>query len=317
MMDSGCYLSTDQGTSWKPLCSPPIVIDPLQRFYVKGNNIYIIADEDSVRLAPSLWMLDMDSLNTISANFAEQFPDGTKRTSVSAGSNVTVNYVPQTDTLVGIDSVMLAIHYDSASLSLTGIKIPSPWSILDSSLRGNELHILLTDTSAEPLPSPILQLQFGTFLTGESQAGSTGPRAKVYLDSAHLYGHRLNCDCAVQSILSADTASLASSIDSVEIDFTGCGDSLLIEAMQGQPLFSIVSIQPNPASGTTQINFINPQSSPISYEVIDALGATRLRGVTGGDALTLGVSPLAEGVYFFRAYTSEGISASRELLILK
>jgi hypothetical protein len=85
----------------------------------------------------------------------------------------------------------------------------------------------------------------------------------------------------------------------------------------GQIPLGIRSITPNPATGSTQINFINPTSALISYQIIDALGATRLRGVTGGEALTLDVSPLAEGVYFFRAFTPHGISASRKLLILR
>jgi hypothetical protein len=85
----------------------------------------------------------------------------------------------------------------------------------------------------------------------------------------------------------------------------------------GQIPLGIQSITPNPAMNAVQINFINPLSSPISYEAIDALGATRLRGVTGEDALTLDVSWLAEGIYFFRAFTSGGVSVSREILVLR
>jgi hypothetical protein len=199
---------------------------------------------------------------------------------------------------------MLAIHYDSASLSLTGIKIPSPWTILDSSLRGNVLNLLLTDTSAEPLPSPILQLQFVTFLASSLSA-------KVYLDSAHLYGHRLNCDCAVQSILTADTTSLASSIDSVEIDFTGCGDSLLIEAMQGKPLFSLVSIQPNPAQNEISVGYrvSGTGYSDIVIELENILGQTVLTQHSASAAADtqdilntrqLDVSALSSGIYFLR-----------------
>jgi hypothetical protein len=55
---------------------------------------------------------------------------------------------------------------------------------------------------------------------------------------------------------------------------------------------------------------------PISYELIDALGKTRLSGATGEDVLTLDVSPLAEGVYFLRAFAG-GVSVSREILIVR
>jgi hypothetical protein len=268
----------------------------------------------------------MDSINITPSNFTEQFRDGSKRTSVSAGSNVTVNYVPHTDTLLGIDSVMLAIHYDSASLSLNKINIPSPWSVLDSSLRGNVLDLLLTDTAAEPLPSPILQLTFATFLNGDDHplppTSSGGSSAKVYLDSVHLYGHRLNCDCAVQSILTADTASLASSIDSVEIDFTGCGDSILLAAMQGQPPFSIVSIQPNPASSSITVTIsgaavsgVRVSGSGIEVEMFDVLGQSVLRQQdVRGTSLQLDVSNLPPGIYFLRL-SQGGFVQSRQIVI--
>ena len=49
---------------------------------------------------------------------------------------------------------------------------------------------------------------------------------------------RLNCDCAVESI---------DGEDSVQINFTGCGDSLILAAMNDSLPFYIESIQPNPA----------------------------------------------------------------------
>jgi len=315
---NGCYHSTDTGHTWNYLCGMPSVsVTGISKFYAKGHIVFLQTinppNNSTGNWQDSVWRLNLDSMQYFTSSLNDQFPDGTKRSGVSAGSNVTVNYVPHTDTLVGIDSVMLAIHYDSASLALTGIKIPSPWGLRDSSLRGNELYFLLTDTSAEPLPSPILQLSFGTFLTSSLSA-------KVYLDSVHLYGHRLNCDCAVQSILSADTSSLvASSIDSVEIDFTGCGDSLILAAMQSAPPFSIVSIQPNPASSiiTVTVSGVREPGSGIEYEMFDALGQTVLTQHTASstaDTQDLDVSSIPSGIYFLRL-SQNGYVQSSEVAI--
>ena len=82
-------------------------------------------------------------------------------------------------------------------------------------------------------------------------------------------------------------------------------------------LFFMDDPQPNPAGDQVTVRFINNYEQPISYQMIDELGNTRLRGVTGEDALTLDVSQLPEGVYFFRAFTSGGVSVSREILILR
>ena len=79
----------------------------------------------------------------------------------------------------------------------------------------------------------------------------------------------------------------------------------------------IESIVPNPSSDAVQISFINPTSSAISYQVLDALGQTRLTGVAASTALSLDVSSLPEGVYFFRAANGTGFTASSKLVIVR
>jgi len=66
-----------------------------------------------------------------------------------------------------------------------------------------------------------------------------------------------------------------------------------------------------------QITFINPTSAPISYAVLDALGQTREHGEVFGNTLSLDVSRLVPGVYFIRATGEDGISVSRQLVILR
>jgi hypothetical protein len=277
----GCFMSTDQGHSWQYLCGMPSPLIGATRFYVKYPYVYL-------QVLDQIWMLNVDSMQYFTSSIAGYFPNGTKRTSVNAGSLVTMNYLPQTDTLVGFDSVHFSIHYDSASLSLNHLNIPSGWSILDSNSKNGVLNLWLTDTTAAPLPTPILQLTFNTYLGSNS--------AKVYLDSANLFGQRLNCDCAALSL---------SGPDSVEIDFQGCADSLILAAMQGQPPFSIESIQPNPASDVVEIGFINPLSSSISYQVMDVLGTVRAEGEISGDKLQLDIHSLTSGLYYLRARNVE------------
>jgi len=68
-------------------------------------------------------------------------------------------------------------------------------------------HDLWIVSDAQPLPKNLLSIVFGTALEKSS--------AKIYLDSAQFYGKRLNCDCAALSTAGPD---------SVQINFTGCGD---------------------------------------------------------------------------------------------
>ncbi len=79
----------------------------------------------------------------------------------------------------------------------------------------------------------------------------------------------------------------------------------------------IDAIVPNPSTDVVQISFINPTSSAISYQLFDALGQTRMSGVTASNALSLDVSSLPEGIYFFRATNGSSFSASNKLAIVR
>jgi Secretion system C-terminal sorting domain len=293
MACSGCYLSTDQGLSWKYLCGVPDLRIPTQRFYLKDKLLYVIG-YDSANYA-QLWMLNMDSLNIFSANFA--FPDSTKLKTVTPGQKVTVNFSTQTTDPIGIDSGHIVIHFDSTSLLLDSLALPPTWVIRDSTSGSGYLNLYITADSTLPLPNPIITLTFNTYL-------SSGTPAFVWLDSANLSGHRLNCDCAV----------LSTDVDSVQINFEGCGDSLILAAMQNELPFSIQSIVPNPASGNITVSFARQSTSPIAYELYNALGATRLTGSIPGNASALDVSTIPSGIYYLR-FSSEGYVQTRSISI--
>jgi hypothetical protein len=155
------------------------------------------------------------------------------------------------------------------------------------------------------LPAPILQLAFNTYLSPSS--------AKVYLDSANLFGHRLNCDCEALSTANSD---------SVEIDFTsGCSDSLILAAMQSQPPFSIVSIQPNPASSSIAVTVsgVREPGSGIDIEMFDVLGErvgipSPSSFIPQPSSFAIDVSQIPSGLYFIRL-SQDGYVQTRSVAI--
>ena len=294
---SGCYLSTDQGSSWKYLCGLPSYGVADTRFFVKYPYVYI-ATNDRILPTQSLWMLNVDSMQYFPTGIS--FTDGTKRTSVRAGSVVTVNYSPQTSDPIGIDTGHLVFHYDTNALELKDIRLPPSWIILDSSTTGGVLDLRIVDTTGSQLPTPAVQLIFNTYLSpSESRAGrsivgdASSPRAFVYLDSADLSGHRLNCDCQALSIIGPD---------SVEIDFTGCGDSTILAAMGHEPPFTIKRVSPNPSEGSFTIEYHVAAEGPLSMELEDYLGrmVTVLKqgwSKPGDETETYSVQNISSGLY--------------------
>jgi len=305
-LNDGVYMSTDQGNSWKYLCGQPYDLVPDtsylvdymydHRFFVHYPYVYIITHVGPDRNA-TLWELNLDSMQYFTPTGGLMFPDSSKRTTVQPGTPVTINYSPQTSDPIGIDTGHLVFHYDSNSLSLKSLKLPPSWIILDSSTSGGVLDLRIIDTTGSQLPTPAVQLTFNTYLTS--------PTAKIYLDSADLSGHRLNCDCQALSIIGPD---------SVEIDFTGCGDSLLLAAMEHTPPFSIERIIPNPAGESFEINVNNPSSVPIAYTLFDALGNEVFTATGAGRAQQVPTDGLPSGIYFLRL-SENGYVQTRQIAI--
>ncbi|HEY3874599.1 MAG TPA: T9SS type A sorting domain-containing protein [Candidatus Kapabacteria bacterium] len=277
---SGVYMSTDQGYHWSYLCGQPSLFEVAdRRFFVKYPYVYITTFDTAFE--SSVWYLNLDSLNVFGTSFA--LPDSVKRTTVTAGNKVAVNFSPQTSDPIGIDSGHILIHFDSADLTLDSLALPPSWVIVDSSMGSGYLDLHITADSNAPLPNPIITLTFNTFV------GDSSLSAKVWLDSAHLYGHRLNCDCEALSFLGPD---------SVEVDFTGCGDSILLETLRGEPFtFSIQSIIPNPANASVRVEG-NGQS--VTAELDDALGRESLPAALYSFPFTLDIRTLPSGTYYLR-----------------
>jgi hypothetical protein len=104
---------------------------------------------------------------------------------------------------------------------------------------------------------------------------------------------------------------------SVNVILKGCGDQTTLQMMKtGHISLGIQSITPNPAMDAVQINFINPTSATISYQVVDVLGTIRAEGVASGNALTLDVHSFGNGLYYLRARNAEtGVTASGRFVV--
>jgi len=304
---AGVLLSTDQGITWQNLCGPKFPIweegQVYGGFYQSSHYIYC-SDGEEINDSAHLWYLNLDSLIDIFPT-SFTFPDSVKQKTVTAGNKVTVNFSPQTADPIGIDSGHIVIHFDSTSLTLDSLALPPSWVIVDSSSGPGYVNLQITADSNQQLPNPIITLAFTTYL-GTSLAGT-----KVYLDSAHLYGKRLNCDCQ----------ALSTDVDSVEIDFTGCGDSTILAVMHHEPVFSIESIVPNPAQDEIRVSGTGLRVPGMDVELYNALG--QLIGIPPPSSLSLhpsslsvDVSNVPSGIYYLR-FSSGGYVQTRSISVAR
>jgi len=304
---TGCYFSTDQGQSWLSTGGVPTTDVWDRRFWVDNHKV-IIGATDTINDSgfSHLWKLNLDSFLWNYGIFA-RLDNGSQQTALHPGDSVGVTFVPGAGTLAATDSVELTLRYDPNAVSLSTLTLPAGWWVADSSYSNGVLTLVLRSDSAEPLPNPLLHAEFKTYLTpSESHAGSTGPRAFIYLDNAQSF--------FPQTTPCAPTTLSLQSPDSVEIDFTGCGDSTILAAMQGQPPFSIVSIVPNPARTSLTIRVDAAVFGGIAYELFDALGRSRRSGEISGESASLDVTSLAAGCYYLRL-SSNGYVQSRSIAI--
>ncbi len=320
LLRDGCYMSTDQGIDWTFLGGMPSVNRICdQRLCYSGNKIYIQTYNADIADA-GIWMLDLDSLNPPYVGISPRLDNGAQQTTLHPGDSVGVTFVPGAGTLAATDSVTLTLRYDPNAVSLASLTVPSGWWIADSSRRVRAskpelpgaacLTVTLRSDSAESLPDPLLHAEFHTYLTpsrepaGGSQAESL---TYIYLDSAQSF--------FPQTTPCAPTALSLEQPDSVEIDFTGCGDSTILAAMEGQPPFTIASIVPNPASTSLTVTVSGDPLSGMDYQLFDALGNCVLTepGVRR-TPLQMDVSALPSGVYFLRL-SSGGYAVSRSVAI--
>ncbi len=292
----GILMSADEGISWHSIGGPSAGMDV--RIWITDD--YLYAGEGPTGGNPAE-LTEQGALWRYRISDPPAPPVIVKALSskLRAGDTVGVSYTMPSDSVFGFDTVHFAIHFDDA-LDLRSIVLPPGWSVLDSSSKNGVLDLWMISDSA-PLRSQLLALNFGTALENSF--------AKVYLDSAHFYyTHPAIC---------GDNALALAGPDSVELDFTGCGDSTLLRYMADSLAFRIVSVQPNPASGALDITLSRATGTAVAYELYDALGTTRLRGVTQGGDIALDVSSLPEGIYFFRASTEGATPVSRKIAIAR
>ena len=322
----GCYMSTDQGITWSNLGGGVPWVEYIgdQRFYAKGNTIFISTFIDG---SSTVWKLDLDSLPAYSVGISSRLADGTQQTTLHPGDSVGVTFVPGAGTLAATDSVSLTLRYDPNAVSLSSLQVPAGWWISDSAsvyvpppFQGGGqgvvvLHLTLRSDSAESLPDPLLHAEFHTYLT-PSEDHPLPPPSKgggistfIYLDNAQSY--------FPQTTPCAATALSLDSPDSVEIDFTGCGNQTLLDVMQGQPPFRIESIVPNPAATVITVTVAAGDGSHhagIECELFDALGNSVLTQHLALSTEHLDVSRLPPGIYFLRL-SSGGYAVSRSISI--
>jgi photosystem II stability/assembly factor-like uncharacterized protein len=294
MVCSGCYLSTDQGRSWKYLCGQPSPVYPDHRFYVKNNILEVftaVPGSASNQADYTLWRLNVDSIPYFQAGLT--FDDGSKQLNAVPGTIMTVNYRSQENPEVGIGAAHFVFHYDS-SLELVALNLPSSWTIVDSVTTYGSLKLTIEDRDSVQLPNPIVKLTFRTVLVSSS--------AKVYVDTARLDGKRLNCDCLVSSDVERDF---------VTINFTGCGDSTMLRFMATESPFRIERVVPNPASNSLTVE--TSATLNCDYALLDVMGREILKGL-GAPSFSIDVSDITSGVYFLKV-RSEAATATKQITI--
>jgi hypothetical protein len=217
------------------------------------------------------------------------------------------------------DTINIPVYFNGVAI-LDSTSISVPFGIDTNVLRPigfySSISGITTDTitSLNGIENVILQSSQSLILKGDTMLGML--RCIVYLVDT-LATFVLLVDSNL-TLANSPCATLSLCSDSVNILINGCGDQTLLEFMKTwQVPLGIQSIVPNPATDAVQISFINPTSSAISYQVFDALGQTRLKGVSISDALSLDVSSLPQGIYFFRATNGSGFSASSKVVIVR
>jgi len=292
----GIYRSTDQGVTWNYLCGPISNNVNWCRFYVKDNFIYCGSwDMTQPSWSGSLWMLDLDSLQSPKADFAPTFSNGTTLTSLSAGDTLRLVMNPLSDLFQ--DSAHFTISYDPDVLSWKGASLPAGWSVTSSNTTGL-LDLVCINGSSQSLLNQTFSISFNTIL---SKLGS-----EVVVERAQVLSHEFSSDCLAENLPPPDT---------LRFSFTGCGDSALFHFMQtGKFPFTVQSIVPNPASGNLTVTLSSSATNSVQYEIFDALGHTSLEGTMNGTPSTIDLQGLASGSYFLRL-SAQGQTESRRIVV--
>jgi hypothetical protein len=154
----------------------------------------------------------------------------------------------------------------------------------------------------------------GMAITGETLLGKL--RCVVYLtdtlqSSVTLIGGSLDVP------LDANCFTLSVMSDSVIVSITyQCGDSILSNFIRYDSLFKILNIVPNPVGSTVHV-YLRNNASFFRYELFDALGVVRKKGMANGNSFALDVSDLSAGKYYLRVRGPGGIPATEPIVIVR
>jgi hypothetical protein len=110
-------------------------------------------------------------------------------------------------------------------------------------------------------------------------------------------------------------ATLADS-NTVHFILTGCGTQTLSNFMKFGKAYDILSIIPNPAQNSVQVELKN-NGSLLHYELLDALGVMQKSGTTTGDQLQINLSGLSSGNYYFRLSGEGQVPVTKQVMIVK
>src|SRR4029077_20648220 len=106
--ETGFIMSSDEGAAWNSIGGPGTELDT--RFWITSD--YLYASDDTlinVDTPSTLWRYRLHNPGLV-------FSDGSKRASLSAGSDATINFAPTGNEMAGADSVHFLFRFDSASL---------------------------------------------------------------------------------------------------------------------------------------------------------------------------------------------------------
>ncbi|MDP4234490.1 MAG: T9SS type A sorting domain-containing protein [Bacteroidota bacterium] len=290
----GCYLSTDQGNTWRYTGGP--VSQPLifgRRSWVNGSKIFMAStDSTGLNFPPftyHLWMLNLDSLEVANVQLSV---NGVR---IRGGDTVRLD-AGLSQLVPGYDTISFRMRYDTMSSELVQIQSSPNWLLFDSSSSEGYLRLVFKRRDST-MDGHIAQLFFRTLV-------SENTSAQFVLDSIHFIGPPTRAGCATLALGGGDSVTIA---------IQGCGDNTLRQLMADSILFRIVSVVPNPAQSEVAVTFAGEAGSSIEYRLYDALGTERLRGECSND-LALDVAPLPSGIYYLRC-SSNGNAQTRTLSI--
>ena len=236
-----------------------------------------------------------------SVTFFPSIPD-----SLSAGERFAVSIFPDrpvsNTTLLSISGIITYptddFDFDSLSAS-TGLRLQSSRPMISGSMT----RVLFSVSSASGIvldpARPIVRLWLRAVV-----ADTTNFR--VWLDSVTLNsGDPAYAPCAFSTMFAS------SSLRPV------CGDGPMRQFLAGTSLFFAEDPKPNPAIDAVTIRFHNVSSLGIEYSVVDGLGKTRRHGRSSNSDLTLDVSSLPQGVYYFRAVNEWGMQLTKKIVVIR